>query len=127
MSNWDESFDSMKIEKWLETYFLDPLTSYLDQHTFRIDIYETEEDYILEALLSEFTISSITVFLNGCQISISVDHEGKNTSRSVVFPNKVTGQSVSATFSNGILEVFIPKYKMVPTNRNRYINVKYKK
>ena len=32
------------IDKWLETFFLDPLTSYLDETTFRIDLFETADE-----------------------------------------------------------------------------------
>ncbi len=49
----DKPLNLDEIEKWLENFFLDPLTSYLDETTFRIDLYETADDYIVEALLPE--------------------------------------------------------------------------
>ncbi|WP_232233712.1 hypothetical protein [Bacillus sp. J33] len=46
------SFNISEMEKWMENFFLDPLTSYLDQITFRIDLYDTETEIIVEALLT---------------------------------------------------------------------------
>lgn len=127
MSNQEESFDSLALEKWLESYFLDPLTSFLDHYTFRIDIFETAEEYILEAQLIDFELSSISIFLDQCQISISVTHQGKTTSRSVNFPIPVNKQVVSASFSNGILEISISKKKTLPKCKNRFVKVIFDK
>ncbi len=57
----DDFIDFDQMEMWLENYFLDPLTSYLDQTQFRIDLYETEKEWIVEAILTEFNSSEITV------------------------------------------------------------------
>lgn len=127
MSNREESFDSLAIEKWLESFFLDPLTSYLDQYTFRIDIYETEVEYILEAMLTDFNLSSIKVFLDQSQITITIEHEDKITSRCVTFPLLVISQKVQASFSNGILEIYISKHETLRKYENRLITVKHVK
>ncbi|MFB6467751.1 Hsp20/alpha crystallin family protein [Cytobacillus sp. Hz8] len=127
MSNQEESFDSLALEKWLESYFLDPLTSFLDHYTFRIDIFETAEEYILEALLIDFELTSISIYIDQCQISISVIHQGKTTSRSVKFPILINKQVVSASFSKGILEISISKKKTLPICKNRFVKVIFDK
>jgi hypothetical protein len=71
-NNEDQSFDNDAIEKWLENYFLDPLTSYYDQTQFRIDLYETDREWIVEALLPEFRSSDITVYVEDKKLFISL-------------------------------------------------------
>ena len=44
-------FESDEMEKWLTQYFLDPLTDYLDENVFRIDLFDSESSFIVEALL----------------------------------------------------------------------------
>ncbi|MFE8699296.1 Hsp20/alpha crystallin family protein [Cytobacillus sp. FJAT-54145] len=111
------SFNMKDMEKWLENYFLDPLTNYLDETTFRVDIFETEKEYILEALLTDFKPEDVTVFLKDCEIqikakpSINAHSETAYLARSIQLPFIVTDKHVHATFIEGILEVFISKEK----------------
>jgi HSP20 family molecular chaperone IbpA len=125
----DQSFDNDAIEKWLETYFLDPLTSYYDQTQFRIDLYETDREWIVEALLPEFMSSDITVYVEDKKLFItvkknafSVDQVQKKRKRSIEFPFQVNCHKIMATFHNGILEVFISKLDK-EYKKNRFITL----
>lgn len=127
--NEDQSCDHDKIEKWLENYFLDPLTSYYDQTQFRIDLYETDKEWIVEALLPDFSSSDIKVyvedkklFITGKRCSFSVDQVQINRSRSIEFPFQVNCHKIMATFHNGILEVFISKLDK-EFRKNRFITL----
>ena len=115
------------VEKWLENFFLDPLTSYLDQTQFRIDLYETEKEWIVEAILSEFEASEIKVYIEEKKLIISAlcyppSADRHKKTRTIDFPFLVTTQEVSAAFSNGILEIFISKTE-IGSGKNRFITL----
>lgn len=125
----DQFFDVEDMEKWLETYFLDPLTSYYDQTQFRIDLYETEKEWIVEALLNDYTSSDISVFVEDNQLIIKGkknlcpsknDHQPRL--RTIEFPFHVKNQKITANFQNGILEVFISK-KDKGLGKSRFITL----
>lgn len=129
-NNDDQAFDEL-IEKWLENYFLDPLTSYYDQNQFRIDLYETEKEWIVEALLPEFHSSDITVFVEEKKLLItgkksllssSFDKNPQVRSRYIEFPFQVNCQKIQASFENGVLEVSISKLEK-EYKKNRFITL----
>lgn len=98
------------IEKWLETLFLDPLTSFLDEAAFRVDLFESYHFYIIEALIPPET-SRIMLFIKENEILIQVDCEGETISRQINWPFDVRRNEVKAIYANGILEVNIEKEK----------------
>ncbi|MEH7355441.1 Hsp20/alpha crystallin family protein, partial [Neobacillus drentensis] len=122
----NQSFDFDLVEKWLENYFLDPLTSYYDQTQFQIDLYETEKEWIVEAILSEFEASEIKVYIEEKILKITACKSPPSAilkkSRSIEFPFLVTRQEASAAFTNGILEVFISKTEN-GSGKNRFITL----
>ncbi|WHY64599.1 Hsp20/alpha crystallin family protein [Neobacillus sp. SuZ13] len=123
----NQSFDFDEVEKWLESYFLDPLTSYFDATQFQIDLYETEKEWIVEAILSDFETSEIKVYIEGNNLVISASKyppsmKQQKRVRTINFPFLVVNQTVYATFSNGILEVFISKTDRC-SGKNRYITM----
>ncbi|MFL6561828.1 MAG: Hsp20/alpha crystallin family protein, partial [Bacillus sp. (in: firmicutes)] len=67
----NQSFDFELVEKWLESYFLDPLTAYYDETQFQIDLYETDKEWIVEAMLTDFEASEIKVYIEENKLVIS--------------------------------------------------------
>jgi HSP20 family molecular chaperone IbpA len=122
----DQPLDISVVEEWLENFFLDPLTSYQDETIFRIDLFETAEEYIVEAMLPHTNNSNITVRLDHENIIIDVATEKNNQEnvkqRKISFPFSVIHHDVSANFESGILEVFISKDKM-GNGKNRVIRI----
>ena len=123
----NQSFDDEEVEKWLEEYFLDPLTSYYDQTQFQIDLYESEKEWIVEAILNEFETSEIKVYIEENKLVISASKYPpsmiqQKRERTINFPFLVVNQSVYATFTNGILEVVISKIDRC-IGKNRYITL----
>ncbi|WML44476.1 Hsp20/alpha crystallin family protein [Neobacillus sp. PS3-40] len=124
-----QSIDLDQMEKWLENYFLDPLTSHFDQTQFRIDLYETDENWIVEALLSDYTSCDIKVFAENKTLIISAvklpqlsNQDLQKRVRIIKFPFLVIDQKITATFQNGILEIFISKKEKV-VRKNRFITL----
>ncbi|MEH7306763.1 Hsp20/alpha crystallin family protein [Neobacillus drentensis] len=123
----NQSFDFEEVEKWLERYFLDPLTAYYDETQFQIDLYETEKEWIVEAILSEFEASEIKVYIEGNKLVISASKsppsmKHQNRVRSINFPFLVVNQTIYATFTGGILEVVISKIDKC-VGKNRFITL----
>ncbi|WP_282171420.1 Hsp20/alpha crystallin family protein [Cytobacillus firmus] len=115
-------FNLSELEKWMEDYYLDPLSSYLDQITFRIDLYDTEAQIIVEALLTGCASKDVTVSLKEDSVIIKAakidDTEairrGHPCMRKVKLPFSVVNKMVSAEFANEILEIFINKNEAGP-------------
>jgi HSP20 family molecular chaperone IbpA len=102
------------VEKWLENYCLDPLTTQDDLTQFRIDLYETDQEWIVEALLNEYNSSEIKVFIEDKKLIITADKSSTPSNqqkrvRTIQFPFQVINQKVTANYINGILEVLISK------------------
>ncbi|KON88622.1 hypothetical protein AF332_18635 [Sporosarcina globispora] len=124
-------FNLDELEKWMENYFLDPHSSYLDQITFRIDLYETEDNIIIEALLTGCTPQDVTVSLKDNDVIIKAVKKDDSASvpcsqpcmRTVILPFPVIHNNVSAAFSNEILEIYINK-NMTGPGCNRDIIIK---
>lgn len=115
------------VEKWLENYCLDPLTTQDDLTQFRIDLYETDQEWIVEALLNEYNSSEIKVFIEDHKLVITAvksstpsNHQKKE--RTIEFPFEVINQKVSANYINGILEVLISKNEK-GSGKNCYITL----
>ncbi|MCM3706757.1 MULTISPECIES: Hsp20/alpha crystallin family protein [Cytobacillus] len=115
-------FNLSELEKWMEDYYLDPLSSYLDQITFRIDLYDTETQIIVEALLTGCASKDVTVSLYDDTVIIKaakIDEtkavrRGQPCMRKVKLPFSVINKMVRADFANEILEIFINKYEAGP-------------
>lgn len=123
----NQTFDFELVEKWLENYFLDPLTSYYDETQFQIDLYETDKEWIVEAILNDYEASEIKVYIEGNKLMISASKyplsmNKQKRVRSINFPFLVINQAVSATFTNGTLEVIISKIDR-GLGKNRFITL----
>jgi HSP20 family molecular chaperone IbpA len=108
------------IEEWMTQFFTDPFTSLLDEHTFRVDLFETSEEFIIEAELGE-TKKKEDIQITTCieKIKISVqsnvcnqNEEEKNNeeiARTITLPYSIEDKEIFALFSHGILEIKIAK------------------
>lgn len=115
------------VEKWLENYCLDPLTTQDDLIQFRIDLYETDKEWIVEALLNEYNSSEIKVFIEDNKLVITAVKSSTPSNqhkkvRTIEFPFEVINQKVSANYINGILEVIISKIEK-GLGKNCYITL----
>lgn len=113
-----------EVEKWMENFFLDPMTSFIDQITFRIDLFETENNIIVEAYMPDCKKENVSVFLQADHIIIKAlkENQGKQEpcKRKIALPFNVTDKHVKAQMENMILEVWI--YKDIKGNgKNRFV------
>ncbi len=104
-----KNFDSEEMEKWLDSYFLDPLTSYLDETIFRVDLYDSENYFIVEALLPNVKKEDIEIVVENQSIHIKVKDSAKIKTRTITFPIPISDKKMRATFENDILEIYLYK------------------
>lgn len=124
MASSKRNSDSESIDKWLEMLFLDPLTSFLDETAFRLDIFESANQFIIEVDIPENS-SKLTVWIKENTIIISVDCEGKLRTRQVDWPFDVRENDVVANVTDQILEIIIVKEKtLAPLDRHIDIELK---
>ncbi|MGG3889788.1 Hsp20/alpha crystallin family protein [Metabacillus fastidiosus] len=106
------------IEGWMEQFFYDPFTSFLDQYTFRVDLFETSTYFIIEAELNDVQLDHIKVEINNETLKITKimkpaeeDIQMEELNRTVILPFSIEQKEIDAHYVNGILEVKIAKEK----------------
>ncbi|WP_299090732.1 Hsp20/alpha crystallin family protein [uncultured Metabacillus sp.] len=106
------------IEEWMTQFFIDPFTSLLDEHTFRVDLFETSEEFIIEAELREKKKENIHITAVKEKIMITVRSESdpnhneqssEDIIRKITLPIVIEDKDIHAIFNNGILEIKIAK------------------
>ncbi|MFD0051180.1 Hsp20/alpha crystallin family protein [Actinomycetes bacterium NPDC127524] len=127
----DEELENDKFDEWMSRYFLDPVTSYLDMMTFRIDLYESSEEYIVEGLLEFPYMESIYVIFKGDTIIVRVnkgvsgmkEQTGNFLERSISFPYSIDNKKITAELENRILTITIHKH-LEEKNKNYFLYIK---
>lgn len=118
------------IEDWMTQFFTDPFTSLLDEHTFRVDLFETSDYFIVEGELGE-KIKKENINIQVCQEQILINvlkdneaekQENNEVTRKIVLPYRIEQKEISATFMNGVLEIKISKTSDSDRSSN-YINI----
>ncbi|AYV70792.1 Hsp20 family protein [Bacillus sp. PK3-056] len=117
------------MDEWLKNHFLDPLTSVLDETEFRIDVYETDKEFIVEALLTNCQKSSIYLSVNKNVLTIKAMIHDSNLfeekQRSIEFPVSIDQNPIHAVFANEILEIFIQKEQQQNKKLTSIIDIQF--
>ncbi|MEK4441594.1 Hsp20/alpha crystallin family protein [Niallia sp. FSL K6-0077] len=117
------------MDEWLKNHFLDPLTSVLDETEFRIDVYETDKEFIVEALLTNCQKSSIYLSVNKNVLTIKAMIHDSNLfeekQRSIEFPVSIDQNPIQAVFANEILEIFIQKEQQQNKKLTSIIDIQF--
>jgi spore coat protein M len=127
----NEELENDKIDEWMSRYFLDPVTSYLDIMTFRMDLYESSEEYIIECLLEVPHMESISVIFKGDTIIVRVNKKvacqkepaGNFLERSICFPYSIENKKITAELESHILTIKINKH-LEEKNKNDILYIK---
>lgn len=79
-----------KFDEWVKSFFLDPETCALDHQLFSIDIYESDDEYMVEAVLEDHDVKDIKVCLSDNELSIIVDdtHKPFLEKKKISYPHK---------------------------------------
>jgi spore coat protein M len=99
-----------ELRQWIELLCNDPLASLLDETIFRVEVLETEEDYIIEAELCHCQKEHIVVLRESRSLSIQIQKNGgTEKQRTILLPFSLADKCISAHFSAPILEIRISK------------------
>ncbi|RFB18959.1 Hsp20/alpha crystallin family protein [Bacillus sp. HNG] len=115
MNNFDDSnpLSINGLEDWMKQFLEDPYL--LDDYQFRIDLFETQNEYIIEAELSGYQPEQIQLHVKNDSILIKVTDCEKPpndtllTERIVTLPFELEKKKIEALFRNEILEIYIKK------------------
>ncbi|CAM2146247.1 spore coat protein [Bacillus halotolerans] len=98
-------FDGM--EEWLRQFFEDPFAWY--DETLPIDLYETSQQYIIEADLSSIQPTQITITLSGCEFILTVKSSEQTLEKQMMLPFYLNDKSIETECENQILTVAVNK------------------
>ncbi|WP_413287388.1 outer spore coat protein CotM [Bacillus mojavensis] len=98
-------FDGM--EEWLRQFFEDPFAWY--DETLPIDLYETSQQYIIEADLSSLQPTQITITLSGCEFILTVKSSEQTLEKQMMLPFYLNDKSIETEYENQILTVAVKK------------------
>ncbi|RDU23870.1 Hsp20/alpha crystallin family protein [Anaerosacchariphilus polymeriproducens] len=126
LDEFDEAFKTFYKEKW-------PILKKPDEYTFKLDVRENNNEYIIDAELPGVDKEEISVQLDEGQLNITVkriDNVDKqnddyihkeryfsSTSRNIYLEN-TKSEGVKAKLDNGILSIIVPKEEKKVTSRN---------
>ncbi|AZB43057.1 hypothetical protein CEF21_12495 [Bacillus sp. FJAT-42376] len=103
------SSDFEGLDQWLAQFLDDPFAGG-SSHSFRTDVYETSSQYIIEADLSDLFPACIKVIKGDQCLTIQTYCRKKMEKEALVFlPFCLSKREMSASYADGILEVFIRK------------------
>lgn len=105
--------------------FLDNFFDFFGQQPIRIDMRETESEYIVEADMPGFDKNSIEIRYENNMLTISGQHDEiteekrenyihrerrrGSFSRTIPVPENVDAEKIKANYNNGVLKVILPK------------------
>lgn len=98
-------FDGM--EEWLRQFFENPFAWY--DETLPIDLYETSQQYIIEADLSSLQPTQITITLSGCEFILTVKSSDQTLEKQMMLPFYLNDKSIETECENQILTVAVNK------------------
>ncbi|MFD3445661.1 Hsp20 family protein [Microbacteriaceae bacterium 4G12] len=99
-------------EQWMDQFCSDPYASFHYPHGIRVDLFETEEEYILEADLPTMHQQEVCIEKTEEGLCIIVQHEGACArKRNIDLPMNVKYKKMNAYFENGLLEIHISKHE----------------
>jgi spore coat protein M len=106
-------------EQWMDQFFADPYASYHYPNGIRVDLFETEREYILEADLPCVCQQEVCIEKtnDGLRIMVIKDKQKECAIiREIQLPVNVMYKKMEAMFDNGLVEIHISKMEEVKTN-----------
>jgi HSP20 family protein len=112
-------------------------------HEMAVDVAETDEEIVVSADLPGFERDEVTISLAGRDLTIDADHEEeteastgddetryvrrerthRSVSRTVRLPDEVDEEAASATFTNGVLTVTLPRETVDEEDESHTIDI----
>lgn len=120
----DKLLDVDGIEEWMTQFVIDP---FLDGNAdgIRMELFETDSSYIIEAIVPGFHKHEIMIKVVKDGIHIYFVKKGTETRRFVNLPLSLCKKRITASLEHNILEIMIHKNKKrISTSMSRHIKIK---
>lgn len=102
--------EQSELRQWLELLCSESFACELDEKTFRIDVFETDTHYIIEAELPDCRKEQLTVICETNTLIIQIYKEkALCKQRAVPLPFSLQHKQICAYFSAPVLEIHISK------------------
>jgi spore coat protein M len=110
-----------ELRKWLHLLCSESFACELDEKTFRIDVFETNAHYIIEAELPDCMKEQLTVICEANTLIIQIYKEkALYKQRAVPLPFLLQHKQICAYFSAPVLEIHISKEESI-NNINQHM------
>lgn len=114
--------EAQLFDEWVKKFFLDPHTQILDAETFFIDIYESDDEYFIEAALENYKTEDLSVRLQHDALTISVHDKSSSAKqghpniieRVIHFPFSLYHHQIRAEYAYSLLTIRIHKFHTCP-------------
>jgi HSP20 family protein len=101
-------FDVDGVEDWMGQFFIDPFSDG-NSDGIRMDLFETESSYIIEAIVSDFKKEDIKIKVVKEGLHIKLKNRSKSASRFIILPFSLCKKKIQASINNDCLEISIQK------------------
>jgi len=140
-TRFEELFDRMRrqFDEAADTWEQGGLTGMRSGSAMAVDVVDRPENLVVVADMPGFDREDIQVRLTGTALSIEGDHESEHESseenylvqerthksvrRTISLPDTIERDGVSARFTNGTLEITLPKIEPTEAGRSTEISV----
>jgi HSP20 family protein len=111
------------VEDWMTQFVIDP---FFDGNAdgIRMDLFETESSYIIEAVVLGYCKEDMKIEVAKDGIHILFNKNGKKANRFVTLPYALCKKRINASFENNILEIIIQKKGKRKKKPFRFIKIK---
>jgi HSP20 family protein len=129
MSLKDDKFPKIDkmLNEWMDTFFRDPLHRMLEGKSFRVDMYETDHNCVIQAELPGYDPEHINIEVLHSGIKITARHTEaleetndqeqyyrkersfESMERIITVPFEIEENETKAEYENGVLTITIPK------------------
>ncbi|WP_456275376.1 Hsp20 family protein [Bacillus sp. AK128] len=96
------------VEEWMAQFVIDPFSDG-NNDGIRMDLFETESTYIIEAIIKEFNKEEISLRVVKDGLHLILKKNSKKISRFVTLPFSLCKRKIQASLNNECLEITIQK------------------
>ena len=93
----------------LGSFYLDPFTTYLDEMQFRVDSFEVDDGYVIEAERKQTAEKDIFIEINQESCSISLQHPEGMKERTILFPFSLENLSIRIELANELIQIYVSR------------------
>ena len=106
---YSSSWEYEQEKAMLGSFYLDPFTTFLDELEFRVDLFEADEGYLIEAERKDTPRNRIFIEINHDSCTIALHHPAGMKERKILFPFPLEELSIHAELEVDLIQIYIGK------------------